>query len=712
MPVLRSIRERLADERPLDGITVAACLHVTAETANLVRALIAGGAEVALCAANPLSTQDETAAALAEDFGAEVHARRGEDAEAYAAHVAACARRRPHVTLDDGADLVMVLHHARARVRERLIGGTEETTTGLLRVRALEAEGRLTCPVIAVNEAHAERIFNDHYGTGQSALDGILRATNILLAGQTFVIFGYGWTGRGLAQRARGAGAQVVICEVDPVRALEARMEGFEVMPALEAAARGDVFVTVTGSRAVLRREHFERMKDGAILANAGHFDVEIDLDALRAAAVEVRDVLPLVQQYDLGERRLNLLASGRVVNLAAGQGHPAAVMDMSFALQALVVEDLVARGARPGAGRAPGARRDRPRGRAPEARRAGRRDRRAHARAGDLPRLLGMSLLVGASGFSFASWRPGFYPAGTRNDDFLRFYAGVLSTVEVNSSFYRLPSAETFERWAATVPDGFRFAVKMPRAITVYGRVDDAPAFCERVRALGDRLGPLLVRPADDRKRDDGFLRALLDGIDDDLWPAFDLRHPSWDGVEELLEGRDAVRVNQLDAPAPFRYLRLREPPYDDAALGAWADRLRPLLDDGVAVHCYFRHEDEPTAPAYARRLLELVDAADGGPRGVGGAARRGCSSGEGVPARAVAGASASAPPCGVGSYAPKPDSPGRERDVPRAWPAPRHRRSAPRRRRRDATAHRRHRLTADGAAPSRRGPVSAFVR
>jgi adenosylhomocysteinase len=231
-------------------------------------------------------------------------------------------------------------------VRERLIGGTEETTTGLLRVRALEAEGRLACPVIAVNEAHAERIFNDHYGTGQSALDGILRATNLLIAGQTFVIFGYGWTGRGLAQRARGAGAQVVICEVDPVRALEARMEGFEVMPALEAAVRGDVFVTVTGSRAVLRAEHFERMKDGAILANAGHFDVEIDLDALRAAAVEVRDVLPLVQQYDLGERRLNLLASGRVVNLAAGQGHPAAVMDMSFALQALVVEDLVARGA------------------------------------------------------------------------------------------------------------------------------------------------------------------------------------------------------------------------------------------------------------------------------------------------------------------------------------------------------------------------------
>jgi adenosylhomocysteinase len=346
MPVLRTIRERFERERPLDGITVAACLHVTAETANLVRALITGGAEVALCAANPLSTQDETAAALAGDIGAEVHARRGEDADAYAAHVAACARRRPHVTLDDGADLVTLLHHGRPRVRERLIGATEETTTGLLRVRALEAEGRLSCPVIAVNEAHAERIFNDHYGTGQSALDGILRATNLLLAGQTFVVVGYGWTGRGLAQRARGAGAQVVVCEVDPVRALEARMEGFEVMPAVQAAERGDVFVTVTGSRAVLRREHFARMKDGAVLANAGHFDVEIDLDGLRDMAVDVRDVLPLVEQYDLGDRRLNLLASGRVVNLAAGRGHPAAVMDMSFALQALVIEDLVAHGA------------------------------------------------------------------------------------------------------------------------------------------------------------------------------------------------------------------------------------------------------------------------------------------------------------------------------------------------------------------------------
>jgi uncharacterized protein YecE (DUF72 family) len=218
------------------------------------------------------------------------------------------------------------------------------------------------------------------------------------------------------------------------------------------------------------------------------------------------------------------------------------------------------------------------------------------------------MTLLAGASGFSFASWRPGFYPAGTRSEDFLALYAAALPTVEVNSTFYRLPPAERFAGWAATVPDGFRFAVKMPRAITVFGRVDDVPAFCERVRVLGDRLGPVLVRPADDRKRDDGFLHALLDGLDDDLWAAFDLRHSSWDGVEALLEGRNAVRVNQLDAPAPFRYLRLREPPYDNAALQAWADRLRPLLDEGLAVHCYFRHEDEPTAPAYARRLLDLV--------------------------------------------------------------------------------------------------------
>jgi adenosylhomocysteinase len=351
MPVLRSIRERLAGERPLAGLRVGACLHLTAETACLVQALTAGGAEVALAAANPLTTQDEVVAALAAD-GCAVYGRRGEDADEYAAGVVAVVDAAPRVTLDDGADLLGVLHAARPELLDGFVGGTEETTTGLVRLRALEAEGRLACPVIAVNEARTERLFNDHYGTGQSTLDGILRATNVLLAGKTLVVLGYGWTGKGVALRARGAGAQVIVCEVDPMRALEARMEGFEVMPALTAAERGDVFVTVTGNRRVLSRAHFERMKDGAMLANAGHFDVEIDLEALRdAAGVEPRDVLPLVTQFDLGGRRLNLLASGRVVNLAAGQGHPAAVMDMSFANQVLAVEHLVAHGARLGAG-------------------------------------------------------------------------------------------------------------------------------------------------------------------------------------------------------------------------------------------------------------------------------------------------------------------------------------------------------------------------
>src|ERR687885_211230 len=347
MPVLRSIRARFERERPLDGVRVAACLHVTAETANLVRALMAGGAQTALAAANPLSTQDDTAAALVERFGAEVHAVRGEDADAYVANVTALAAAEPQVTIDDGADLITVLHAAGDGGRARaLLGAMEETTTGLVRVRALEADGRLACPVLAVNEARTERAFNDRYGTGQSTVDGILRATNLLLAGRTLVVLGYGWTGRGVAVRARGAGASVLVCEVDPLAALEARMEGFEVLPALEAAERGDVFVTVTGGRDALRAEHFARMKDGAVLANAGHFDVEIDVEALRGLAVGgVREVRPLVEQFDLGDRRLNLLARGRVVNLAAAEGHPAAVMDMSFALQALCVEDLVRRG-------------------------------------------------------------------------------------------------------------------------------------------------------------------------------------------------------------------------------------------------------------------------------------------------------------------------------------------------------------------------------
>jgi adenosylhomocysteinase len=345
MPVLRSIRERFERERPLAGIRVAACLHVTAETANLVRTLTSGGCAAALCAANPLSTQDDVAAALAADGHVEVRARRGEDLDTYAAHVAALADGRPHVTLDDGADLLSVLHARGGEALDGLRGGTEETTTGLLRLRRLEAEGRLACPVLAVNEARAERAFNDRHGTGQSALDGILRATNLLLAGQTLVVLGYGQTGRGIAQRARGAGAAVIVCEVDALAALEARMDGYEVMPATAAAERGDLFVTVTGSRSVLRREHFERMKDGAVLANAGHFDVEIDLDDLRALASSVREVRPLVDRYDLGDRALYLLARGRVVNLAAAEGHPAAVMDVSFALQALCVEELVLRG-------------------------------------------------------------------------------------------------------------------------------------------------------------------------------------------------------------------------------------------------------------------------------------------------------------------------------------------------------------------------------
>src|ERR671910_200306 len=295
MPVLRSIAERFAGEQPLAGVRVGACLHVTSETANLVRTLRAGGAEIALCAPNPLSTQDDVAAALADD-GVEVHAIRGEDMDAWAAHVIAVAGGEPQITLDDGADLVTALH-AQGRPPR---GGTEETTTGLVRLRRLEAEGALQCPIIAVNEAFTERAFNDRHGTGQSAIDGILRATNLLLAGRTLVVIGYGWTGQGVALRAKGLGAQVVVCEVDPLRALEARMDGFEVMPALAAAERGDVFVTVTGAQDVLAAPHFERMKDGAILANTGHFNVEIDIPALRDLAVETRTARPFVEEFRL----------------------------------------------------------------------------------------------------------------------------------------------------------------------------------------------------------------------------------------------------------------------------------------------------------------------------------------------------------------------------------------------------------------------------
>ena len=327
MPVLGSIRERFAKERPLADVRVGACLHVTAETAVLVETLEAGGASVALCSANPLTVQPD----VVEAIGA--HAERGEREP----QLGPVLKTKPQVTLDDGADLAVALLDA-----DGIIGGTEETTSGLVGLRAIERAGRLKFPILAVNEAASERAFNDRFGTGQSALDGILRATNLLLAGQTIVVLGYGATGRGIALRARGAGATVIMCEIDPMRALEARMEGFDVMPALDAAERGDVFVTVTGNRDVLRREHFERMKDGAILANAGHFDVEISLPDL---GEERRAVLPLVDEYSVGGRRLNLLARGRVVNLAAGEGHPAAVMDVSFAIHALAVEELVLRG-------------------------------------------------------------------------------------------------------------------------------------------------------------------------------------------------------------------------------------------------------------------------------------------------------------------------------------------------------------------------------
>ncbi|MDQ6835830.1 MAG: adenosylhomocysteinase [Actinomycetota bacterium] len=353
MPVLARIRDRFTAQPPLTGVRIAACLHVTAETANLVRCLRAGGAQVALCSANPLSTQDDVAAALVVQDGVEVRAVRGEDLDTYVEHVLALLATEPQVTLDDGADLLITAHARGGELVANLIGGTEETATGLVRLRRLEQEGSLRCPVLAVNEARTERALNDRHGTGQSALDGIVRATGVLLAGTTVVVLGYGWAGQGVAERARGAGAVVIVCEVDPLRALEARMAGYEVMPALAAAQRGAVFVTVTGSRRVLHGEHFQRMKDGAILANAGHFDVELDLEELRRLATGgVREVGALVEEHTLADgRRLNLLAGGRVVNLAAAEGHPAAVMDVSFALQALSVEELVGRSAELGPG-------------------------------------------------------------------------------------------------------------------------------------------------------------------------------------------------------------------------------------------------------------------------------------------------------------------------------------------------------------------------
>jgi adenosylhomocysteinase len=344
MPVLRSIRERFAQEQPLRGLRIGACLHVTTETANLARTLQAGGADVTLAASNPLSTQDDVAAALVTEYGIPVHARRGEDRDTYYRHLNSVADTHPTLTMDDGCDLVSLLHQDRAEQVKEVLAGTEETTTGVIRLRAMAADGALGYPVIAVNEAQTKHLFDNRYGTGQSTLDGILRATNLLIAGRNVVVAGYGWVGRGIASRMAGHGAHVTVVEVDPVRALEALMDGYQVMTAGQAAAWGDLFVTATGNVNVFRREHFEAMKDGAVMANSGHFDAELDLAALREMAEgHVREVRENVQEFDVGGKRLHLIAEGRLVNLGAAEGHPAAVMDMSFANQALAAEYVVA---------------------------------------------------------------------------------------------------------------------------------------------------------------------------------------------------------------------------------------------------------------------------------------------------------------------------------------------------------------------------------
>jgi adenosylhomocysteinase len=342
MPVLTLIRARFVQEHPLKGIKLAACLHVTSETANLMLTLKAGGADIALCASNPLSTNDAVAAALVARHGVKTYAIRGEDNDTYYEHIEAALDHHPAFTMDDGADLVSVLHKSRQDQLSEVIGGTEETTTGVVRLRAMAEKGVLRYPIVAVNEADTKHMFDNRYGTGQSTIDGIIRATNVLLAGKTFVIAGYGWVGRGLASRAKGHGADVVITEVDSVKALEAAMDGFRVMRMDEAARDGDIFVTVTGDVNVLDRQHFDAMKDGAILANSGHFNSEINLKALDQLATGVRQVRPSVQEYKMADgRRLHVLAEGRLINLAAAEGHPAAVMDMSFANQALCAEYL-----------------------------------------------------------------------------------------------------------------------------------------------------------------------------------------------------------------------------------------------------------------------------------------------------------------------------------------------------------------------------------
>jgi adenosylhomocysteinase len=346
MPVLRLIAQRFEREQPLKGLRLAACLHVTTETANLVSALKAGGAQVALCASNPLSTQDDVAAHIAQDLGTPVFAIKGEDSDTYYRHISAVLDTKPHLTMDDGADLVSTLHSKRRDLIAGVIGGTEETTTGVIRLRSMAEQGVLAYPIVAVNDADTKHLFDNRYGTGQSTVDGIIRATNLLLAGKRFVIAGYGWCGRGVAMRARGMGAHVVICEVDPLRALEAVMDGYEAMPIAQAAQVGDIFVTVSGDVAVLRKEHFEVMKDGAVVCNSGHFNVEIDIPALEAMARSRRAIRPMVEEFALPDGRcIYLLGEGRLINLAAAEGHPASVMDMSFANQALASAWLAAKG-------------------------------------------------------------------------------------------------------------------------------------------------------------------------------------------------------------------------------------------------------------------------------------------------------------------------------------------------------------------------------
>ncbi|MBI4202448.1 MAG: adenosylhomocysteinase [Chloroflexi bacterium] len=352
MPVLRLIRERFAREKPLRGLRLSACLHVTTETANLAITLQAGGAEVVLCASNPLSTQDDVTAALIAEYGIPTYAIKGEDNDTYYRHIRAALEQGPHMTMDDGADLVAMLHSEKQDLLSGVIGGTEETTTGVIRLKALAQEGRLKYPIIAVNDADTKHMFDNRYGTGQSTLDGVTRATNLLWSGRTCVVAGYGWCGRGVAMRAKGMGAHVVVTEIDPIRALEAVMDGYQVMPMLEAARMGDVFITATGNVHVIDTAHLQVMKDGAVLANSGHFNVEINIPALEGMAETHRKVREFVEEYALEDgRKLYLLGEGRLINLAAAEGHPSSVMDMSFANQALSAEYMAgeARNLKPG---------------------------------------------------------------------------------------------------------------------------------------------------------------------------------------------------------------------------------------------------------------------------------------------------------------------------------------------------------------------------